>query len=238
MKNKIVIMSVYMEWNIPKEVRELHKRIIEHFAPEGCDVVQLEISSTIANINGPSITEFIENIDYEIYVILDIDAIPLNKEILPRMIKEARAGKLIGATGRNGSHHNYASSICVSFSKELWNKLGVDFCRGRRDLSPEDVEIEKKVCPWNIKEDAVGKWVESDTGEKLTYKCEELGIPVIMLKPTNVEEVIWKWLDGFFLGHRVTFEDAIWHQSETWKGIDNLLEKLKEVNEKIDNGVL
>ena len=232
MKNKIVILSSYIPGTIPQEVLESHKRIIEYFAPKGCDYIQYKMPRAI-NINGPAITKFINETDYEIYIILYIDAIPLNKEIIPRFIKEARAGKLIGCTGRNGSRHKYASSICVTFSRELYKKLGVDFCRGIRNLTPEEIVLEHRDYSKKITD-----WVETDTAEKLTYKAEEMGIPVIMLKVTNVEEVMWEWPDGFFLGHGNTFEKDIWHQSETWKGMSKFMKKAYEIEEKIKNGIV
>ncbi len=237
MKNKIVIMSPYMEWNISKEVREIQQKIMEHFAPDGCDVVQVEMPRVLYT-HGPSLTKFINETDYEIYVFFNIDSIPLNKDIIPRLIKEAKAGKLIGCMLRNGSRHLFAGDCGMAFSQELYDKCKVSFRRGRRDLEPEEVEKEKKVCPWNLREDDIGFWIESDTGEKLTYKCEEYGIPVIFLKPTNVEEVKFKWLDGFFLGLGNTFEKDIWHQAETWNGTERLLNKMKEVWEKIESGDL
>ncbi len=237
MKNKIVIMSPYMEWNISKEVRELQQKIMEHFAPEGCDVVQIEMPRVLYT-HGPSLTKFINETDYEIYVFFNIDSIPLNKEIIPRLIKEAKDGKLIGCMLRNGSRHLFAGDCGMAFNQELYDKCKVSFRRGRRDLEPEEVEKEKKVCPWNLREDDIGFWVESDTGEKLQYKCEELGIPTILLKPTNIEHEEFKWLDGFVLGHGNTFDNAIWHQAETWKGTERLMKKMKEIWRSIKNGDL
>jgi len=234
MKNKIVIMSPYMSWNISEEVRELQQKVMEYFAPEGCDILQIEMPRKPL-IHGPELTKFMNTTDYEIYVFFNIDSIPLNKEIIPRMIKEAKAGKLIGCSLRNGSRHLFAGDCGMAFSRELYEKCNTDFNRGIRYLSPDDVEKEMKVCPWNVKEDMQGKWVDTDTGEKLTYGCEELGIPVILLHSTKVEEVMWKWLDGLELGHGNTFEKDIWHQAETWNGTDLLLNKLKEINEKIKN---
>ena len=233
MKNKIVIFSLYIPGTIPIEALEIQQRIMEYFTPKNCDIIQT-IMPKVDHIHGPALTKFVNETDYEIYISLDIDAIPLNKEIIPRLIKEARAGKLIGCTGRNGSRHKYATPICMAFSKKLYEKLGVDFNRGKRKLKPEEIPLEHR--DYSKKAGIYGEgWVEIDAGEKLTYKAEELGIPVILLKPTNVEEVMWEWPDGFFLGHGTTFEKDIWHQYETGKGMGRFMKKAEEVEEKIKN---
>ena len=239
-KNKIVILSSYTDkpsclGNVmPEEAVTTQRRIIEHFTPEGCDFIQGITEPMEAPI--PILHNFIKNTDYEIYIFFDIDAIPLNKEIIPRMIKEAKAGKLIGCIGRNGSSHYFIPHCGMAFSKETYEKCGVDFSKGKRYLNPEEFENEMKIFPKGINIDEQGKWVQIDVAEKITFKCEELGIPIVFLPVTHIEKVEWRWLDGFELGYGVTFENAIWHQCETWRGMDRFFRKCKEVEEEIKNG--
>ena len=228
MKNKIVIMSSYTPTIVSAEAVATQKRIVEHFMPEGCDFIQVITEPMFAPI--PVLHNFIKDTDYEIYIFLDIDAIPLNKEILPRMIKEARAGKLIGCTAR--SSYYFIPHCGMAFSKETYEKCGVDFSKGKIYLNPEEVENKMKICPWNVKEDDKGKWVEIDVAGKITFKCEELGIPIVFLPVTHIEKVAWKWLDGFELGYGVTFGDNdAWHQMESWRGMDRFFRKCKEVED-------
>jgi len=231
MKNKIVIFSSYLPTRIPKEAVEVQRRIVEYFMPKGCDFIQIT-TRPIRDGHGPTLTKFVNETDYEIYVLLDIDAIPLNKDIIPRFIKEARAGKLIGCVTRNGSRHIYPSPAFMAFSKKTYEKLGVDFLRGKRKLKDEEIILEHR--DYSKNDGIYGKgWVETDTAEKLTYKAEELGIPVIKLMPTNIIEPIYKWPDGFELGHGTTYEGGIFHQFETWRGMKSFLKKCEEVEEKI-----
>jgi len=233
MKNKIVIMSSYNPTIVSSEAVATQRRIVEHFMPEGCDFIQIITEPMYAPI--PILHNFIKDTDYEIYVFFDIDAIPLNKKIIPRMIKEAQEGKLIGCIGRNGSSHNYVPHCGMAFSKEIYEKCNTDFTKGKRYLNLEELEKETKIIPRGIKEDENGKYVQIDVGEKITFKCEEIGIPIIFLPVTHIEKVEWKWGDGFELGYGTTFENDIWHQCETWRGMDRFFEKCKEVEEKIKN---
>ena len=234
MKNKIIIMSSYLPTSISKEAVEAQRRIVGHFMPEGCDFIQI-ITRPIRDIHGPTLTKFVNETDYKIYVLLDIDAIPLNKEIIPRMIKEAKAGKLIGCATRNGSRHIYPSPACMAFSRKTYEKLGVDFLRGKRKLKPEEIALEHRDYSKNNGVYGEG-WVETDTAEKLTYRAEEMGIPVIKLMPTHIIKSIYKWPDGFELGQGTTYEDDVFHQFETWRGMGLFLKKCKEIEEKINRG--
>jgi hypothetical protein len=107
--------------------------------------------------------EFIRDTSYDVYVMLDIDAVPLHPEALARVIDEAIAGKLCGiiqrANHRNNDRHLYVGPAVMGVSRATLEKLGF----------PSFSETPR-----------------ADVGEEVTYRAQEKGVPLHFFRPCKV----------------------------------------------------
>jgi hypothetical protein len=177
-----VVLTLYME-NIPEVVVESQARVVKSFLPEGCDFFQITASDHAAGLDA-----FLTQYRRDAYVILDVDCIPLVPWVLPWLLHNALAGILIGCAQR-ASHiendsHIYAGPFAVAFGRELFESLGcVSFASTPR----------------------------GDVGEELTYRCEEAGIPISLLWPTDVTVPLWDLRAGRPFGEGTTYGGVLYH---------------------------
>ncbi len=189
--------------NIPAEVISGQGEVVRRFLPAECDFHQYASGHHAIGIN-----EFLAQHDYDAYVLLDIDCIPLNRQVLPWMIRTACAGVLVGCAQRanhldNGGHI-YAGPCGLAFSRALYEAIGrVSFYASDR----------------------------GDVGEELTYRCENLGLPIRLLWPTHVVARKWDLRDGLYFGHGTTYGGALFHAFEIGKHVTTelFLNKCREV---------
>lgn len=169
-----------------QEISYRQKEVVKFFLPSHTEHIQFRGRDHWVGIN-----DFLDSYHSDTYLILDFDCIPLNKDIFHWMFEEARKGVLVGCAQRantwHNGRHNYAGAFCLCFTRKLWEKIG------RPSFRPSE---------------------RGDTGEELTYRCEALGIPVIMLKPTHVEIEKWTLKDGTKFGYGTTYHHAIYHAFE------------------------
>jgi hypothetical protein len=201
MSNSTVV-SVFQS-NIEKQVVASQAEVVRRFLPADCAFHQVLVTD-----HGFGIDECLSRLEYDLYVMLDIDCIPLNAKALPRLIEIARSNTLIGCVQRanhiNNGSHLFAGPCGVAFSRELFENLGRPSFRAT---------------------------ARGDVGEEVTYRCEEVGYPVELLWPTHVVAPKWALTDNRFLGHGTTYADALFHAFEIrWKATEGLfLEKCRQV---------
>ena len=184
-------------------VIEAQAKVVNAFLPPDCDFVQW-----FSGDHSYGIDTFLRRDKHEVVVLLDIDCIPLNREILPQMIAKAREGILVGCVQRanhiENGQHLYAGPCGTAFSRELYDRIG----------RPSFAATER-----------------GDVGEELTYGCERLGIPVELLWPTHVVSPRWHLRDGKMFGNGTTYANALYHAFEIGIGLTRqmFLEKCREV---------
>jgi hypothetical protein len=169
--------------NIPREVIENQSRVVQSWLPPRCEFLQLAASDHAAGIDS-----FLAQNKRDAYIILDVDCIPLVPWVLPWMLDNALAGILVGCAQR-ASHiengcHIYAGPFAVAFGRELFDSVGcVSFASTPR----------------------------GDVGEELTYRCEEAGIPISLLWPTDVMVPLWDLRGGRLFGEGTTYGGILYH---------------------------
>lgn len=196
---KPIIVSVYKD-NVPVAFRDAQHRVVSAFAP-GVDFVQIEsechltdldrINGTPHNAHPLGIERTLaEDVDHDTFLFLDIDAIPLNKLIIPWMLDLAQEYALVGCAQRAGgryaeSNHFYVGPFAMAITRGTYEALG------RPSFQ------------------ATGR---ADVGEELTYACEALGLPTIMLEPTHtMGPEFWPFRGDKMYGLGTTYADSIFH---------------------------
>lgn len=178
-----LIASVYMD-NIPAEVVEAQRAVLDAFAPAGFEVRQV----LTARSHGAALDEIVAGADADLALILDVDCVPLNAAAIPALAAKAAAGALAGCVQRanhidNGAHL-YVGAFCLAVSRTLWQRLG------RPSFEPTE---------------------RGDVGEELTYRCEETGAAVEMLWPSRIEEPHWDLTEGRKFGVNTEYDGAFLH---------------------------
>jgi len=176
-----VIFSFYMI-NIPSEVVEYQRKVIESFT----DIPFFQLLTY--GDHGHSIDQFIKKTVSDIYILFDIDCIPLNKSVIERFVSAAKEDRLIGCAQRfpliKNNKHIYVAPCAMAFSRKLWETLGCpSFCRTDR----------------------------GDVAEEMTFKCEEKGIPISYLMPTHVVKPLIDLVGEYKYGFGTTYDNDIFH---------------------------
>ena len=189
---RVAIVSFYGP-NISRKVVEYQRKIFSRY-PGDCTFQQIEANNYYVKDNvtyghGTNIDNFVRNTDADIFIIFDIDCIPLDHQALPYLINYAAAGTLVGVAQRSNhienNQHIFVGAPCIAFSRETYLKIG----QPSAEPTPR-----------------------GDTAEELTYKCEELGVPVVMAFPIHSDTHQWDLRDGIKYGFGTTYEYGLYHQ--------------------------
>jgi hypothetical protein len=176
--------------NMPRRVVNEQRRVLDRMVPPDVAIEQILTGSS----HGAALTRFMRGMNYKTVLFLDIDAFPLNREIVQRLIEEANRGALVGTVTRSGSGlpvHPYVGPFCLCVTREVYEALG-----------RPDFEITAR----------------GDCGEEVTFAAEERGVPVRLYWPVAVERPIWDLGNGMHLGRGTTYEGGIWHAFEIRRG--------------------
>lgn len=175
------------------EMVSLQKRVFEKF--RGTYSFHQIVADIKADYeHGENLDKFIRQnlFNYDVFLIFDIDCIPLKANVIPFMIDIASRDILIGCAQRanhiQNDAHIYAGPFCMGFSANTYRKIGFP----------------------SFKPTARG-----DTGEELTYKCQEHGIEVQVIWPSHVEVPKWDLVGDLKFGIGTTYDNAIFHQFES-----------------------
>lgn len=204
-----LIVSIYQE-NVPSVIRDAQRRVMDTLAPgyEFRQILSADLPGRYAHAVGID-RVLAEDTDHDTFLFLDIDAIPLNPNIIPWLFDRASHGVLVGPAQRanhiDNGEHIYAAPSALAFSRELFVRAG----------SPSFDPTSR-----------------GDIGEELTYRCEERGIPVNLLLPTgSIGPMIWPLKGGMAYGHGTTYAGAIFHAFQIRFGVTQkmFIDKCREV---------
>lgn len=182
---KVLIVSCHR--GISDRILQLHKKVITKTKTKMCVYYQAMMSyyhgKTIDNVVEETFDEF------DIWILLDVDCIPISVKSIPFLINQAKQGKLVGCAQRanhlDNNKHIYVSPFCMAFSKDLFKQIG----------KPSFMNTHK-----------------GDTGEELTYLCERKKKEVVLLYPSDVVKPIWDLDEGKKFGIGTTYERLFYHQ--------------------------
>ncbi len=220
---KSIIFSIYCE-NISKEMLQMQKAVVDKFRPKNVEFIQVKSyvpkkyldfvryfnAQLPASVHSDGLNECIKKhlSSYDVFVILDIDCIPISFESIPYLIRQASDNVLVGTAhswlkgdkkgGVNTriTHldlkdhgHVYVAPFAMAISNDLYKKLGINFAQNET----------------------------GDVAENITFKSEDLGIPIDFIWPTKHEEkdCFWPLKPGIITGGKATYGncrgDLFWH---------------------------
>jgi hypothetical protein len=159
---RVAIVSFFMT-NLPMAVPETQHKVVQSLLPRRRDwrVSFYQVLTFVSH--AQACDEFIRDTNFDLYVMLDIDAVPLTPEALTTVIEAAAAGQLCGIIQRashiqNGGHI-YVGPAVMGVSRATLTKLGF----------PSFSETPR-----------------GDVGEEVTYRAQALGVPLKMFRPCKV----------------------------------------------------
>lgn len=182
----------FYDGKIKQLVVDLQKKVFQKY---GFNINQIKVDNWTTH--GDAVDNFLKNIDdpNEIIVLFDIDAIPLNKKIIPLAVEWA--SKHIGLFGNAqvapnlSAPHNrfiYAAPSFLVFSINTYNNLGRPTFNSTH---------------------------RSDCAGELSHIATEKGIPLNLLMPSHAEIVNFD-LDGFHkFGYGTTYSNNTYHAFES-----------------------
>ncbi|HTI03664.1 MAG TPA: glycosyltransferase family 2 protein [Acidisoma sp.] len=182
-EHRVSVVSFYMS-NIPASVVHAQAAIVKKFLPAGFAFHQIKTSQS----HYEALDNYMQECDDGVFIFIDIDCVPLHSSALSEMASLALQEQLVGCVQR-ASHiendsHLYAGPFCLALTKQLWQKLG----------SPSFVHT-------NL----------GDVGEQLTYVCEAIGVPVVFIWPSRVEDARWPLTDATWFGLNTEYGEAFFH---------------------------
>lgn len=155
---KATIYAPYND-NIPESVRFAQRRVVETMAD--VDFVQYRTDQSHAD----TLNHLLDTVTDDIVMFMDIDCIPLNKDIIPRMLDYADRGFLAG-NAQSSSHigdgsHIFVAPSFMAVKRRTWYEMG---------------------CP------SFSPTIRGDVGEELTWKAELHHVPLALLMPVHFEK--------------------------------------------------
>jgi hypothetical protein len=174
----------------------------------GIELKQINVDDWIGH--GKVIDRYLRecNQDWEYLLLLDIDCIPLNKEIVPKAIDWAKNNNGIFSVAQKASHIKgsieYASPAFLTISQKTYNFLG------RPTFSTTE---------------------RSDCAAELSYHAKDKGVELNLLYPSSVEVELWDLDNGRKFGFGTTYDNQVYHafESRLHKTTDSFVKKCNEV---------
>ena len=159
---RVGIVSFFMT-NLPIAVPETQYKVVTAMRPTRRDWTVHFYQVLINYSHAQACDEFIRDTNFDVYVMLDIDAVPLTPDALSRVIESAAAGNLCGiiqrANHKKNDGHLYVGPAVMGFSRKTMEKLGF----------PSFSETPR-----------------ADVGEEVTYRAEAKGVPLDTFRPCKV----------------------------------------------------
>lgn len=200
-----MIITFYNE-KINPIIVESQRKVFEHF---GLTIHQ--IKPDVWRGHGGSIDHFIQNHKkrWDYILLLDIDCIPLDKDIVPETIEWIMNNDGLFSVAQKASHIPnsivYASPAYLGFSRKTYDLLG------RPTFGCTD---------------------RSDCAGELTYISHEKDLEVKLLYPTEVEIPRWDLDGNIKFGTGTNYENRVYHYFESRKNRQqNFIDKCKTIIE-------
>ena len=159
---RVGIVSFFMT-NLPIAVPETQHKVVSGLLPGRRDwsVHFYQVLTFVSH--AQACDEFIRDTSFDVYVMLDIDAIPLTPDALTRVIESAARGNLCGiiqrANHKQNNRHLYVGPAVMGVSRATLEKLRF----------PSFSETPR-----------------ADVGEEVTYAAEAKGVPLDTFRPCKV----------------------------------------------------
>jgi hypothetical protein len=187
MNHKIV--SFYHK-NLNTEIVELQKKV---FNKLNIDLIQYEFVGT----HGVAIKDYLDNNEWDVITLFDVDCIPLNKGVILRALEVVNDNTIYGNAQISNSFP-YAAPSFLTFTKKMY------------DESPHKY-FENKMYP-----DENGSYVEADCAEVFVKENLRVGKKQILSYPKSVLKKQWGY-DGnseypkFEYGNGTLFDNDTFH---------------------------
>lgn len=172
--------------NVRKDALEAQRKVFEKF---GLTVEQVRF----ADSHWRAIDRHLASWKDEVLLIFDVDAFPVHQDAIPGVLSVLSEKPCLLGGIQSSNHiapgHLYAGPFCMGLTRTVFEALG------KPSFAPTK---------------------RSDVGSELTWLATEKGIPVKFMRPTSVEEPLWKLPFGerFGRGTGYGFEDGaemVWH---------------------------
>lgn len=176
------IRSMYWK-NINPLIVQQQKRVLESL---GYEIIQDEADGVS---HGIWLTQTLEDAgEDDVILFLDIDAFPLNKDVVERAFAAAEAGKVIGVA-QTANHLPtkdviYAAPAFLAVSRAIWAKLGKPSMMKGRDF---------------------------DAGGALSDAAWKANVPVELIYPSFVGIPLWRLSDQGVTGIATIYESDVFH---------------------------
>lgn len=174
---KACIASFFMD-NIHPKTIEIQKSVVQKFNKSKHHHFLMKINMPHGvgidyfwSINGHRVDRTFKpefkiekQLDYDVILFLDIDAIPLHEDAIDYYIAEAAKGKIIGNAQRSNhienGKHVFAAPSAIALSAETFLKIG----------KPSAYETPR-----------------GDVAEEYTFEAEQAGVPVDLVMPMKYD---------------------------------------------------
>ena len=180
-----MIITAYNEV-IPNVVVEGQRKVLEKF---GEKIIQ--IKPKVWGGHAHTIDEYLRNNDWDHAIVLDIDCIPLNRNVINDAREWALNNLGLYSVAQNPNHikdaPDYASPAFIAFSRKTYEELGKPSFQGS------------------------SQW---DVGGEFSYRASEKNLSIKLMYPNHVENPKWKFADGSMFGIGTTYENKVYHHFE------------------------
>jgi len=208
-KADLILASFYRD-NIPKEAVDLQRAVFAKFGYK-LRQIKFSVNDITRGFHGEAIQNFLFSCDKrDCALIFDVDAIPLSRYSIPSLAQNALCGRVCGTAQQSNflhADHPYASPAFFGITIDTFYKLGGKCAQTQR----------------------------SDAVEELTWKAQEIGIPVSLFWPHSSETKKWKLGLIQWYGIGTTYASRgfpiAYHQFEARVSTDNFVCKCKEILE-------
>ena len=183
--DNVEIYSLF--WDNSSYLVESQKKVMDHF----------KIPITYHHINGMDhgtwIDLVMQNTSCDIVGIIDIDCVPLNREVVDKSIQYVKDNKSLIGLAQCANHIYPYSHICGAavfyfVHRQLWENLG------KPSFKPNH---------------------RGDVSEEISWLCEENKIPYKALYPTYFErepiEGVWRLGNYGYFGIGTVFNNSVYH---------------------------
>jgi hypothetical protein len=183
------IVSFYHK-NLNPEIKLLQKKVFDKIEVE---LIQHEFEGT----HGAAIKSFLDNNDWDIVTLFDVDCIPTDRKVFQTVIDLVDDTTIYG-NAQVSNAYPYAAPSFVSFTRKLYDK------------SPHK-NFEGMYYP-----DENGNHKEADCGEVFVKENLRIGNKQILSYPISVIEPKWKYAGNdrykaFEYGNGTSFDNKTFH---------------------------
>lgn len=198
--------------NSNRTVLENHKKVMEHFS--------IPVNYTEENIHhGEWIDRVLNTADSDMFVFIDVDCVPLSKQVIDESILHCANGYLVG---------NAQVTNCIKAKHDL-------FC------APSFFVISKRYYELIGKPSAMNN-SRSDVAQEITRAAVENEMRIKMYFPTSFQGVprggVWRLSSYGYYGIGTLYENKMYHlyQTRYAENVNLFVETCEHIlNERIDS---